>query len=90
MVRAVREAESAIGIVDYTLTKKQVQGRDFCRSLYISEDIKAGDVFTDLNVRSVRPGFGLHPKYQKDILGKKALQNLEKGDRFSLDFIYKE
>lgn len=90
MVRAVREAESAIGIVDYTLTKKQVQGRDFCRSLYVSEDIKAGDVFTDLNVRSVRPGFGLHPKYQKDILGKKALQNLEKGDRFSLDFIYKE
>lgn len=87
MVKAVREAESAIGIVDYTLTEKQVQGRNFCRSLYVSEDIKAGDVFTKLNVRSVRPGFGLHPKHYKDILGKTAIKDLEKGDRFNLDFI---
>ena len=87
MVKAVREAESAIGTVDYVLTKKQVQGRDFCRSLYVSEDIKAGEVFSDLNVRSVRPGFGLHPKHYKDILGKIANKDLEKGDRFSLDFI---
>lgn len=87
MVKAVREAESAIGVVDYALTEKQLQGRDFCRSLYVSEDIKAGDVFTEVNVRSVRPGFGLHPKHYKDILGKKAAKDLEKGDRFNLDFI---
>lgn len=87
MVKAVREAESAIGVVDYTLTEKQAQGRDFCRSLYVSEDIKAGDFFTEENVRSVRPGFGLHPKHYKDILGKKAAKDLEKGDRFNLDFI---
>lgn len=87
MVKAVREAESAIGVVDYALTEKQVQGRDFCRSLYVSEDIKAGDIFTNANVRSVRPGFGLHPKHYKDIIGKKAAKDLEKGDRFNLDFI---
>lgn len=87
MVKAVREAENAIGVIDYTLTEKQAKGRDFCRSLYVSEDIKAGDIFTEENVRSVRPGFGLHPKYYKDILGKKAAKNLEKGDRFNLDFI---
>lgn len=87
MVKAVREAESAIGVVDYSLTEKQVQGRDFCRSLYVSEDIKAGDIFTESNVRSVRPGFGLHPKHYKDVLGKKAVKDLEKGDRFNLDFI---
>lgn len=87
MVKAVREAESAIGVIDYTLTEKQAKGRDFCRSLYVSEGIKAGDVFTKANVRSVRPGFGLHPKHYKDILGKKAAKDLEKGDRFNLDFI---
>lgn len=87
MVKAIRETESAIGFVDYELTEKQLHGKDYCRSLYVSEDIKEGEVFSDLNVRSVRPGFGLHPKHYKDILGKKAIKNLEKGDRFSLDFI---
>lgn len=86
MVKAVREAESAIGIVDYTLTEKQAKGKDFARSLYVVEDIKAGDVITEENVRSIRPGFGLHPKYLKDILGKKITVNLEKGTRFELEF----
>lgn len=79
MVKAVREAESAIGIVDYKLTEKQKKGRDFCRSLYIVEDVKEGDVLTENNVRSIRPGFGMHPKYFKNILGKKVNQNIEKG-----------
>jgi pseudaminic acid synthase len=87
MVKAVREAESAIGKVDYTLTDKQMKGKDFSRSLYVVEDIKAGEVITEKNVRSIRPGFGLHPKHYNEILGAKALKNLEKGDRFSLDFI---
>ncbi|QSB27958.1 pseudaminic acid synthase [Flavobacterium sp. CLA17] len=86
MVKAVREAESAIGIVDYNLTEKQKKGKDFCRSLYVVENIKAGDVITEDNVRSIRPGFGLHPKHLKDILGKKTAIDLEKGVRFELDF----
>jgi pseudaminic acid synthase len=87
MVKSVREAEAAIGVVDYSLTDKQRKGKDFCRSLYVSEDVKAGTVFTTENVRSVRPGFGLHPKHYKEVLGKTANRDLEKGDRFSLDFV---
>lgn len=87
MVKAVREAEAAIGVVDYTLTDKQRQGRDFCRSLYAVQDIKAGEVFTTENIKSVRPGFGLHPKYYREILGKTAATALEKGDRLELNTI---
>ena len=87
MVKAVREAEKAIGVVDYHLTEKQAKGKDFSRSLYIAEDVKAGEVFTEKNIRSVRPGFGLHPKYYHQVLGKTAKVAVEKGTRFSLDFI---
>ncbi len=87
MVKAVREAEKAIGIVNYTLTEKQVKGKDFSRSLYVVEDIKAGDVITEKNVGSIRPGFGMHPKYYGAILGKKVTRNLEKGTPMQLDFV---
>lgn len=87
MVKAVREAESAIGVVDYTLTDKQVKGKDFSRSLYIVEDMKAGDVITEKNVRSIRPGFGLHPKHYNDILGQKVVIDLKKGTGLKLEYI---
>lgn len=87
MVKDVRMAEKALGCVSYELTDKQKSGREFCRSLYVSKDMKAGDVITEQNVRSVRPGFGLHPKYLKDILGKKVNRDLEKGTRFAMDFV---
>jgi pseudaminic acid synthase len=86
MVKAVREAESAIGVVDYTLTEKQAKGKDFSRSLYVVEDMKAGDIITEKNVKSIRPGFGLHPKFYNQILGTKVNKNFEKGERFSIDF----
>lgn len=89
MVKAVREAEKAIGIIDYSLTDKQVKGRDFCRSLYVVEDIKAGEVITEKHVRSIRPGFGLHPKYYSEILGKIANKDIEKGERLSFNQIGK-
>jgi pseudaminic acid synthase len=79
MVKAVREAEKSIGTIDYTLTEKQSEGKGFSRSLYVVEDMKAGDIITDKNVRSIRPGFGLHPKYYYGILGKKVTVDLEKG-----------
>lgn len=87
MVSQVRLAEQAIGKISYELTDKQKSGRSFSRSLYVSEDIKQGDIITENNVRSVRPGFGLHPKYYEQILGKKVNSNLEKGTAFSLEFI---
>jgi pseudaminic acid synthase len=79
IVEAVRQAESAIGLVDYDLTEKQVKGRDFCRSLYAVKDIKKGNLITSENIKSVRPGFGLHPKFYHDILGKKSVTYIEKG-----------
>lgn len=87
MVKAVREAESAIGIVDYTLTEKQAKGKDFSRSLYVVEDMKAGDVITEKNVRSIRPGFGLHPKYYNEILGQKVAIDIESGTSFQMKLI---
>jgi pseudaminic acid synthase len=87
MVKAVREAESAIGSVDYTLTEKQRKGRDFCRSLYVVEDIKAGDILSEENMRSIRPGFGMHPKFYKEVLGKKVNQSIEKGTALKMSFI---
>jgi len=87
MVKSVREAECAIGEVNYTLTEKQKKGKDFSRSLYIVEDMKKGDIITENNVRSIRPGFGLHPKFLNSILGKVVNADLKRGDRFSLDNI---
>jgi len=83
MVKSVREAESAIGVIDYTLTEKQAKGKDFS----VVEDVKEGEILTEKNIRSIRPGFGLHPKYYHEILGKKVNKSLEKGDRISLNDI---
>ena len=80
MVTAVRLVEKAIGKVDYQLTVKQKEGRAFSRSLYVVKDVKKGDMVTADNVRSIRPGFGLHPKYLKNILGKLFNKDVEKGD----------
>ena len=87
MVKAVREAELAIGKVDYKLTLKQLEGKNYCRSLYVSKDVNKDELITIKNVRSVRPGHGLHPKYLNDILGKKFSRHLKKGERMSLELI---
>ena len=82
MIKAVRDAEKLLGKVDYSMTEKKKKSRQFSRSLYVAEDIKAGEVITDKNVRSVRPGYGLHPKYLKDVLGTKSKRTYKFGDRF--------
>lgn len=82
MVKLVREAEMAIGKVDYSLTEKQKKGKDFSRSLYVVKDVKKGDVITSENIRSVRPGFGMHPKKMKDFLGNTFIKDFRFGDRF--------
>jgi len=87
MVDAVRKAEVALGKVNYSLTKKQLQGRNFSRSLYVSKDIKKGDLVTSENMRSVRPGFGMHPKYYSEILGKKYNKDLTKGERINYNIL---
>lgn len=79
MVKSIRETEKALGEVSYDLTDKMIKSREFSRSLFIVKNIKKGEIFTEENLRSIRPGFGLHPRYYKDILGKKANCYIERG-----------
>ena len=87
MVKDIRNAEAAIGTVSYELDSVVLPEREFSRSLYVAENIKAGELITEQNVRSVRPGFGLHPKYLNDLIGKKVNRDLRKGERMSLEYI---
>ena len=81
MVKAVRDTEKLLGKVDYSMTQKKKKSRQFARSLYVAEDIEEGELLTEKNIRSVRPGYGLHPKHLKKILGRKARRKLKKGER---------
>ena len=87
MVKAVREAEKAVGVVSYEPTQKQIKGRAFSRSLYVVKDLKKGDIITKDNVRSIRPGFGMHPKYYSDVLGKQVSMDLSRGFALSKEMI---
>ena len=81
MAKAIRDTEKLLGQVDYSLNEKREKQRRFCRSLYISKDIKKGEKFSEENIKSVRPGYGLHPKYLYEILGKEAHKDYKFGDR---------
>lgn len=87
MVQAVRDAEKSLGMIDYSLTEKKKKSREFSRSLYIAQDMKKGEKITYENVRSVRPGFGLHPKYLKELIGQQINQDVVKGTRMSFDLV---
>ena len=90
MVQAVRDTEKLLGKVDYSLTAKRRESRRFSRSLYVAEAVKKGELFTEKNIRSVRPGFGLHPKHLSRILGKRAAKDLEKGTALSWEMVGEE
>ena len=87
MVKAIRKTELMIGKVDYSMTKKKKKNREFSRSLFISEDVKKGDFISYKNVRSVRPGYGLHPKYLKELSGKTFNADLSKGTRMEFKYV---
>ena len=79
MVEKIRNVEKAMGQAAYTLPERQRQSRAGARSLFVVKDIHKGEVFTEENVRSIRPGAGMHTKYYDEILGKKAAVDLKKG-----------
>lgn len=87
MVDSVRKAEKAMGIVSYDLDEKKMKSREFSRSLFIVKDVKKGDIITKDNIRSIRPGYGLHTKYYDEVLGKKFNDDLKKGTPLSFDVI---
>lgn len=79
MVKSLREVEKALGKVSYDLTPKMVKSREFCRSLFVVEDMRAGETFTSENLRSIRPGYGLPTHHINNILGQKSRQDIKKG-----------
>lgn len=87
MVANIRVIEQALGRVTYDLTPGQAREREHSRSLFIAEDMKAGDVFTPANLRSVRPADGLHTMYYEGLLGKKIVADAKKGTPMSWELI---
>ena len=87
MVKSIREVEKSLGTVTYKLTEKMKKSREASRSLFVVKDIKRGESFTEDNIKSIRPGYGLRPKFLKNILGKKAKINIKKGTPLSIKLI---
>lgn len=87
MVKAVRIAEKMLGKVTYKMDEKKAKSREFSRSLFVVEDVKKGDLVTKDNVRSIRPGYGLHPKYYFEILGKTFNSDIIKGEPLNKNMI---
>jgi pseudaminic acid synthase len=87
MVNAIRIAEKSMGSVSYHATEEEMSVRIYRRSLFAVKDIGAGEVLTEENVRSIRPGYGLHPRYLNAILGKKVIKFLKRGTPLNWDVI---
>jgi len=87
MVEAVRTAEKALGEVHYDLSSKEEASRVFRRSLFVVQDVKRGETFTAMNVRSIRPGYGLHTRHLGEVLGKQAVRDIERGTPLSWDLV---
>jgi len=91
MVKAVRDAEKASGKKYFMINEEiRQKGKHFSRSLFTTKEITKGDLFSSSNVRSIRPGNGLHPKYIKEILGKRALNDIKKGTPLKWNFLDQE
>ncbi len=87
MVQEVRMAESALGITTYELSEKVEKNRKFARSLFVVKDVKIGEKFTPENVRSIRPGYGLHPKFYEEVIGKVSIKQISAGTPLSLEML---
>lgn len=90
MAQLVRECNTAcevLGEVSYEIQEQEKKSVVFRRSLYIVEDMKAGDIVTEKNMRSIRPGLGLYPKYYEDLLGRKVRRNIAKGTALNWDLL---
>lgn len=89
LVQAVREAEKAIGSPSYQIGNKEAENKVFRRSLFVVRDIKKGETFTRGNVRCIRPGYGLAPKYLNEVFGRTATRNIERGTPLAWNLIKK-
>jgi len=90
MVLAIRTTERALGQPDFRANAGESSIRAFRRSLFVVQDVEAGEVFTDANVRSIRPAHGLHPRYLPQILGKRATTRIERGTPLRWELVGEE
>lgn len=87
MVKSIRDVEKALGTVCYDLSDKMKKSREFSRSLFIVKDMKKGETFTEENLKSIRPGFGIHPRYYNEVLGKKVNSDVKMGTPMNWKYI---
>jgi N-acetylneuraminate synthase len=87
MVNAIRTTEKALGKINYAVTPQEAASRVFRRSLFIVKDMKAGEKFTEVNVRSIRPAYGLPTRYLSSVIGRKSLKNIKVGTPLSWDLV---
>lgn len=87
MVNAVRDAEKSVGSVTYDLSERTRKSREFSRSLFVVRDIEEGEMLTKENIRSIRPGYGIHPGCLKDVIGKKACTFLKSGTPLRWEYL---
>jgi pseudaminic acid synthase len=87
MVNDIRRVEQALGEVNYSRTPDETKNLVFRRSLFVVQDIKRGELFTDHNVRSIRPSQGLHTRYLAEVLGKKATRDISRGTPLGWDMV---
>ncbi len=90
MVRSVRIAEEAVGNVTYDRSAAEEKSIVFRRSIFVAQDVNAGDVINETNVRVVRPGHGLHPKFYTSLMGRRIVKAAAKGTPFTLDLVEKQ
>jgi len=87
MIQTIRDVESILGNQDYAMSETSLKNRRFSKSLFVVKDVMEGETLDEDNIRSIRPGLGLHPKYFYDVLGEKFKKDIKKGTPLSLDLI---
>ncbi|MCW3116593.1 MAG: N-acylneuraminate-9-phosphate synthase, partial [Chitinophagaceae bacterium] len=87
LVEETERAFLSLGKITYGILKEEEKSLTFKRSVYVVEDMEEGDVFTEKNIRIIRPGLGLYPKYYEQVLGKKINKSVKKGTALTFDLI---
>ena len=87
MVKDIRQAEKAIGMVRYGPSEQERDNILFRRSIFCVEDIQKGELLTERNIRVIRPGYGIAPKYYNEVLGQVALQDIKRGTPLEMEMI---
>ena len=89
MVEDVRNTEKALGMPSYGVAKQEESSMVFRRSVFVTKDVKAGEKFTEDNIRIIRPGYGVKPKYYKDIMGCVSAMDIQRGTPFTMELLGK-